>query len=303
METPHRMLIVGYGDIARRVAARLPARTAVRSISRSQGADLDQPTTLHAFTGGTEEVVLHTAPPPTTGLADTRTTHLLALLSAAAILPRRVVYISTSGVYGDCAGAWVDETAPLHPQTPRAVRRVDAEAQLTEWCLQYRVQLTILRAPGIYALSRLPLVRLLQGTPVLREADDVYTNHIHADDLATICLHAMQLQTRPGIYNASDDSTLKMGAYMARVAERFGLPLPPQISRDLAATRIAAPLLSFMRESRRLKNTRLKHDLGIELRYPAVEDFLAQLEPHAIQAALTQARLQLAALAQGSIDA
>jgi nucleoside-diphosphate-sugar epimerase len=183
-----------------------------------------------------------------------------------------VVYISTSGVYGDCGGARVDESRPVNPGTERGARRVDAERAMTEWGERAGVKVTILRVPGIYAADRLPVERLKRGTPVLRAEDDVYTNHVHAEDLAAICVRALGADAPPGIYNASDDSEMKMGDWFDLVADRFGLPRPPRVSRTEAARAISPTLLSFMSESRRLVNRRMKEALGIRLRYPTVLD-------------------------------
>src|SRR5262245_44870402 len=147
------------------------------------------------------------------------------------MLPRRIVYLSTSGVYGDCGGDRVDESRPLAPQTERARRRLDAEQALGEWRAERGVEVVILRVPGIYAADRLPLERLRQGTPVLRADEDVYTNHVHADDLAAICVRALALDAPPGVYNASDDTELKRGDYFDLVADRHGLGRPPRVSR------------------------------------------------------------------------
>jgi nucleoside-diphosphate-sugar epimerase len=223
--------------------------------------------------------VLHCAPPPPAGAADTRTANLLNALANTQILPTRFVYISTSGVYGDCGGALVDESRALNPQSARARRRADAESQLALWCKSHAVALVVLRAPGIYAADRLPLARLRAGTPVLRDADDVYTNHIHADDLAAICARALDDDAPAGTYNASDDSEMKMGDWLDLVADRAGLPRPPRIARAEAQGRLPAELLSFMSESRRLSNARLKRVLGIGLRYPTVQDVLKHAQP------------------------
>ncbi len=190
-----KLLIVGFGDVARRAAPRLDARYEVQPLSRRHGFDLDRPETLTVLQGA--DAVLHCAPPPNTGPVDTRTSHLLAALAKGRILPARVVYVSTSGVYGDCGGARVDESRAVRPQTDRARRRVDAERQLAIWCSERGVVLAILRVPGIYAADRQPLERLRAGTPVLRAEDDVYTNHIHADDLASIVARARWMNTRP----------------------------------------------------------------------------------------------------------
>jgi nucleoside-diphosphate-sugar epimerase len=180
------------------------------------------------------------------------------------------VYISTSGVYGDCGGEWVDETRPVNPQTPRAARRVDAERQLLAWGERHNSAVVVLRAPGIYAAGRLPVDRLVQGTPVLADQDDVYTNHIHADDLAAVALAALDPAAPAGIYNASDDTQMKMGEYFDLVAARLGLPRPPRVTRAEAAQSIPAAMLSFMGESRRLDNRKIKERLGVKLAYPTV---------------------------------
>lgn len=267
-----RLLIAGFGDIARRAAPSLGSRFEVRVLSRARGMDLDRPATLAALDSA--DAVLHCAPPPSSGATDTRTANLLHALENGKILPTRFVYISTSGVYGDCGGALVDEFRAPNPRSERAVRRANAEAQLAVWCRKHRVALVVLRAPGIYASDRLPLERLRAGTPVLRDANDVTTNHIHADDLAAICVRALDDAAPAGTYNASDDSQIRMGAWFDLVADRAGLPRPPRISRAESAGRVPPDLLSFMNESRRLDNTRLKQTLGVRLRYPTVREGL-----------------------------
>ena len=267
-----RLLIAGYGDIARRAMPALESRFEIRILSRSSGMDLDRPDSLNSLEPA--DAVLHCAPPPQTGEIDPRTANLLAAFESRRILPTRFVYISTSGVYGDCAGALVDESRAVNPQSARARRRVSAEAQLALWCNSRGVALVVLRAPGIYAADRLPLERLRAGTPVLRDADDVYTNHIHAEDLAGCCLRALEEDAPAGIYNASDDTRLKMGEWFDLVADRAGLPRPPRVARSEAAGRLPPEMLSFMNESRRLDNTRLKRSLGVGLRFPTVREGL-----------------------------
>lgn len=270
-----KLLIAGYGDIARRAAPRLEARYAVQALSRRDGFDLDQPHTLAGLPAA--EAVLHCVPPPASGTTDTRTEHLLAALAKGRILPARMVYVSTSGVYGDCGGARVDESRAVRPRTDRARRRVDAERQLALWCSARGVALVMLRAPGIYAADRLPLARLRSGTPVLCAEDDVYTNHIHAEDLAAIIVRALEEGAPGGTYNASDDSEIRMGDWFDLVAERAGLPRPPRIARCEAQGRIAPELLSFMSESRRLANRRMKEGLGVRLRYRTVFEGVPRL--------------------------
>jgi nucleoside-diphosphate-sugar epimerase len=160
----------------------------------------------------------------------------------------------------------------VNPATPRAARRVDAERAVAEWGAATGVAIVILRVPGIYAADRLPVERLKRGTPALRAEEDVYTNHVHADDLAAICVRALEADAPAGIYNASDDSELRMGEWFDLVADRFGLPRPPRVSRAEAARTISPMLLSFMSESRRLVNRRLKDVLGVRLQYPTVFD-------------------------------
>jgi len=280
MERMERLLIVGPGDVARRALPGLAARYAVTALVRGDRAglgvatiagDLDRPGSL-APLAGSADAVLHTAPPADTADRDERTHHLIAALSGAAMVPRRVVYLSTSGVYGDCGGAWVDEARAVAPQSDRARRRVDAERALADWGRERGVKITILRVPGIYAADRLPLERLRKGTPVLRAEDDGYTNHVHADDLAAICVRALAPDAPAGVFNASDDSELRMGDWFDLVADRHGLPRPPRIARAEAERLLPPALLSFLRESRRLVNRRLKDGLGIALRYPTVFD-------------------------------
>jgi len=262
-----QLLVSGYGDIARRAEQDLERQFRVVRLARRFGRDLDRPETLDVE--GTH-ALLHCAPPAASGDTDTRTASLLAALEKASILPGRIVYVSTSGVYGDCGGELVDESRPLAPRTPRARRRADAERQLIAWCVARQVKLVILRAPGIYAADRLPLERLRAGRPALRGEDDVYTNHIHADDLAAIACRALADDAPEGAYNASDDTRMKMGDWLDLVADRAGLPRPLRVARAALAE-----ANDFMNESRRLDNTRLKQVLGVRLRYPTVHEGLA----------------------------
>jgi nucleoside-diphosphate-sugar epimerase len=276
-----RLLIVGAGDIARRALPALLARYAITALVRGDPAalvdrgvravagDLDRPGSL-APLALAADVLLHAAPPTASGSRDERTRALVAALAGARMLPRRVVYISTSGVYGDCGGAWVDESRPAYAQTDRARRRVDAEQALAEWGRSSGVAIVVLRVPGIYAADRLPLERLKKGTPVLRAEEDVYTSHVHADDLAAICVRALERDAPAGLYNAADDTEMKMGDYFDFVADRVGLARPPRVSRAEAEAAIPPTQLSFMRESRRLENRKMKALLGIRLQYPTV---------------------------------
>jgi len=286
------LLIVGCGDIARRALPALTRRyrvcALVRSVGRALAAagveqiegDLDDAKSLVALAGRAQRVA-HLAPPAPHGALDSRTRNLIGALSATTkkgvMLPRRFVYLSTTGVYGDCSGERVDENRPARPQTARAVRRLDAECAISEWGGRNGVEVVILRAPGIYAGDRLPIETIARGTPALREEDDVYTNHIHADDLAAILAAALESARGFGIYNASDDSAIKMGDWLDLVADRAGLARPQRVSRADAVRLVPGDLLSFMSESRRLSNLRMKTELGVRLRHPTVAVGLASI--------------------------
>ena len=278
------LLIIGCGDVARRALPELQRRYRVTALVRSPDpaldaagveqitGDLDDHASLAPLAGRAGRIA-HLAPPAGSGAVDTRTRNLLAALAPrgrGVMLPRRFVYLSTSGVYGDCAGEWIDETRPPNPQTERALRRLDAERALGDW--GEGAEIVILRVPGIYASDRLPLERLARGTPALGPDEDVYTNHIHADDLAGILVAALESTLARGAYNASDDGPMKMGDFFDLVADRTGLARPPRISREEAARLLPPELLSFMSESRRLSNRRMKTELGVRLRYSTVKD-------------------------------
>lgn len=306
-----RLLIVGCGDVALRAIPLLTRRYRVFALVRNSAycaklralgvvpilGDLDNRASLKRI-AGLAEAVLHFAPPAegslrssgaSTGVplagapnAGTRDTHTRSLLSALSqgrgrrkTLLKRLIYISTSGVYGDCGGAWVSETYPLNATSPRSQRRVDAEMQIRDWAKRNQVNASILRVPGIYAADRLPLSRLQQGTPAIIDSEDSYTNHIHADDLARISVAALRYGRACRVYHASDDSHLKMGEYFDLVADAYHLPHVPRIGRAEAQKALSGTLLSFMNESRRLTNQRMKQELKVKLRYPKVKDMLA----------------------------
>jgi nucleoside-diphosphate-sugar epimerase len=291
-----RVLIIGCGDVGQRAARELGQGQRVRLLAltssasrapglRAQGitpllGNLDQPTSLRRLAGLATRV-LHLAPPPSGELTDWRLdprTRALTRALAQRSLPVSVVYGSTTGVYGDRQGQWVSESTMAHPLTPRAWRRVDAEAAVHGWGRASGVRTTALRIPGIYAPDRVggtPRERLLRGTPVLRPDDDVFTNHIHADDLARACALALWRGKAQRNVNVVDDTQLKMGDYFDLAADLYGLPRPPRVARDGAGEQLPLVLLSFMSESRRLTNHRMKHELGLRLRHPTVVEGLA----------------------------
>ena len=292
-----RVLIVGCGDVGLRTAGQLGApqgqRVRLMALTSSPervrllracgitplSGNLDDAASLKRLAGIAHRVI-HLAPPPTDrqGGSD-RDPRSLALVRALRLrtAPQALVYGSTTGVYGDCAGQRVDETRTVNPHTSRAQRRVDAE-NLMRFLGRSGVRVSVLRIPGIYAPDReggTPRERLFKGTPVLVAKEDVYTNHIHANDLARACAAALWRGKPQRVVNVTDDTDLKMGDYFDLAASLFGLPKPPRLPRDQASSALPLMLLSFMSESRRLDNTRMKQELRLKLRYPHVRDGLS----------------------------
>ena len=287
-----RLLLTGPGAGRVQVLA-LTTSAASQAALRAQGirplrGNLDDAATLRRLSGLATHV-LHLAPPPGDGAGgdggrrDPRTVALARALRLRS-LPQALVYASTTGVYGDCQGAQVAETRPVAPATPRAQRRVNAERAVRHLG-RAGVRASVLRIPGIYAPDReggTPAARLRRGTPVLAAADDVFTNHIHADDLARACWAALWHGQPQRIYNACDATQLKMGDYFDLAADLYGLPRPPRVSRSEAAEQLPPVLLSFMSESRRLDNRRMLYELGVRLRYPTVAQGLCESTAHGL---------------------
>ena len=292
-----RLLIVGCGDVGQRVARNLRGRMQLVALTSSADrvaalraagirplvGNLDDRATLRRLAGIATRVV-HLAPPAREGGAawwrDQRTVSLAQALRLRS-LPLALVYGSTSGVYGDCGGARVSETRGVRPDTPRSHRRVDAERAVRWFGRSTGVRTSILRIPGIYAPDRengTPRGRLERGTPVLRREDDVYTSHIHADDLARACVAALFRGKPQRVVHASDDTELRMGDYFDLAADLYGMPRPPRVARDEAQRQLPLQLLSFMGESRRLDNPRLKRELRVRLAHPTVHTGLQPAE-------------------------
>ena len=281
------MFIVGCGYIGARLARRVrDIGTPVTGVVRSAGSagtlfeqgidalqcDLD---TQRLPAGSTAEAALfYFTPPPGAGESDSQMQRFLAGLSVSG-QPRRIVYISTTGVYGDCHGEWVDETRPVNPGVDRARRRWDAERQLHAWQGRTGGELVILRVAGIYGPGKLPLARLRKGVPMVAEHDAPWTNRIHADDLVSTCLLALEKGGDGAVFNVSDGAPGNMTDYFNQVADRAGLPRPPLISLEQAQQMLSPGLLSYLAESRRLSNRRMLDELGVELRYPGLEEGLA----------------------------
>lgn len=281
--------IIGCGDIGRRVAKRIddlyqnvPHRTS--ALIRSEHSanlcqamrmgtlihDLDQNSPLPTEQFDAAEVY-YFAPPPKEGEVDSRLTHFLNQLGNA---PKRIVLISTTGVYGNSQGAWIDEETPVNAQTDRAKRRLSAEFQIQQWANQYQREYIILRVPGIYAKDRLPLDRLRKKLPIVQASEAAYTNRIHADDLAEICISAMQSDLSGEIFNATDGHPGTMLDYFNQVADYAGLERPPQISLEAAKQQLSKGMLSYAMESRRIRNDKLLNLLKVKLRYPTLESTL-----------------------------
>ena len=280
------ILIIGCGDIGLRVAKQLSRSHRVFALTSSQNrfqelrevgatpilGNLDQPETLWRLSG-LAQTVIHLAPPQNQGSRDCRTRNLLRILAQGSHVVSRLIYISTTGVYGDHRGAKVSESTPVNPLSERAQRRVDAERVLRLWGPAHGVAVTILRVPGIYAADRLPIDRLQSQTPALIPEEDAYSNHIHSDDLARLVCAAVYHGKPQRIINTCDGGETKMGDYFDEVADAFGLNRPPRMPGSELQKIVSPMLWSFMRESRRVTNTRL-HELKTPLRYPSVAAFL-----------------------------
>ena len=285
-----QVVISGCGDIGKRVAQRWQARGAhVMALSRhaekskqlqalgieALAADLDDPASLQHLPLK-DTVLYHFAPPPAEGETDPRLHNLLNAITEGN-LPEVIVMISTTAVYGDCGGDWVSEVSPTQPQTARGLRRLDAEMALSHWGKHHHVPTIILRVPGIYGPERLPLQRIQSGAPILREDQSPYTNRIHADDLAMVCVVAAEKAYAGAIYNVSDGHPGTMSQYFKDIADAFGLPRPPEISREEAENAMSPGMLSYLRESRRIDNSKMLQDLGVELQYPDLAKGLAMI--------------------------
>lgn len=284
-----QVIIVGCGYLGTRVAAAERARGArvlalVRRAARAAAlaplelavrtADLDDSDSLASLPAA-GALIYYCVPPPPRGREDPRMGAFLAALSPAAA-PRRVVLISTTGVYGDCAGAWVDESRPPAPRAERAHRRLDAEARLQRWCAAAGAGCCVLRVPGIYGPGRLPRERLAAGTPVLDETLSPWSNRVHVDDLVTACLVAGHKPEAGGVYNVSDGRPSTMTDYFNRVADALGLPRPPQLDREAAERTLSEGMRSYLAESKRIDNRRMREELGVVLQYPDLDAGLAQ---------------------------
>lgn len=288
METVQRTIfIIGCGYIGKRVAAiHLAKGDTVLALARSDASaadlrslgiepipgDLDKPATLDLSRAhGT--YVYHFAPPFQPGNGDPRTRALLERCGTE-IRPAKIVYMSTTSVYGDCGGDWIDETTPVKTDNERGRRRLAAESICRNWARNADAGLVILRVAGIYGLDRLPIERIQQGLPVILEDESPPTNRIHADDLTTICVAAMEKGSSGAIYNVADGNPTTMADYFNRVAKLCNLPRPPQISWTEAQFALSPSMLSYVNEAKRVRNHKVLEELGVKLRYPTLEQGL-----------------------------
>lgn len=284
-----RILISGYGDIGARVANWWRQRTspnalAIHALCRSERPQ--NPAQVTFIHGDLDyalnadlpdfDAVYHFMPPPNSGTSDSRVAHLLAALTNA---PKKMLLISTSAVYGDCHGDWVDEQSPVQPSSDRGRRRADAEAQWQQWAKARACDWVILRVPGIYGPGRLPLARLEKGVPMVIESAAPHTNRIHSEDLAAIAGLAIAEDSMHGIYNVSDGQPGNMTQYFNAVADAAGLPRPPLITMAEAQQQLSAGMLSYLVESRRLRNDKLLRDSGYQFIYPDLASGLAASLP------------------------
>jgi len=293
------IILIGFGYMANRVANKLQqieliSDKTIYSLSRSKSThltglqhisfDLDNPDN-HPFIKKeiiNQSSLLYLIPPPSKGKLDPRIGNFLRLIKHSNATPEKITLISTTGVYGNCHGEWVDETQAVKPNVDRAYRRVDAENQLQKFCLENNIKSTILRVSGIYAEDKLPLARIKKQLPIVNKTDSAYSNRIHAEDLATICCHSivpkLSAYNHNGIYNCSDSSPSTMFDYFTRLAETYHLPPPPVINIKEAQEQLSAGMLSYIQESRRISNKKLLTDFNIQLKYPSLEHFLATIK-------------------------
>ena len=285
--------ISGLGDIGERVAScwlakgakvygirrtDLPATVEIEPAVEVINADLDDPKTLVNLPLQ-DAILYHFAPPPSQGDTDPRFRALLESTAQNGI-PAKVVLLSTTAVYGDCQGEWITEAAPVNPQTDRGQRRLDAEIALAQWAAENNTEYVILRVSGIYGPGRLPLERLQQGLPILREDLAPYSNRIHADDLALVSVAAAEMAPSGSVYNVCDGKPSTMSHYFKTIAKVFSLPAPPEVDREEAEKVLSPGMLSYLRESRRMSNDKMLNELGITLMFPDLESGLADLKKH-----------------------
>ncbi|VAW69762.1 Nucleoside-diphosphate-sugar epimerases [hydrothermal vent metagenome] len=295
----HKLSIAGCGYIGKKIARLLMAKNrqpdcfvlskhskkTCESIGlNANRLDLDMPDMDMPDMDGVESnntfensSIAYLVAPPAQGRTDTRMQHFISMLEKKSIAPEKIILISTTGIYGDCNGRWIDETQAEKPQADRAYRRLSAESQLKKYCKTSQVKYIILRVPGIYAADRLPLQRITSGKPIVKAENSGYTNRIHADDLAAFCVEALVSSIEQGIYNCCDGHPSTMHDYFTRVADAMGLARPDEISLQQAQQELSAGMLSYLAESKRISNKKLLKHFKTELRYPDLTSGLKNL--------------------------
>ena len=281
----NKIAIVGCGDVGLRIAQRLRisgvTMQKILPIVRSEASqkqllvdfsetirlDLDKEHKVAQTLLSEISELYYLVPPQKSGDYDLRSQQILKLLANYGTSLRRIVLISTTGVYGDCQGEYVTEETPLNPTTPRSQRRADMEKQWLSFAKQQQCILSVLRVPGIYSFSRLPRKRLEAQAPIVDPEECGFTNRIHADDLAMICTNVMSKQTGTDIYNATDGKPGKMSQYFIDVAEFLGLAKPQVMSFAEAEEIVTTEMMSYLRESRKISNKKLLATFKLKLVY------------------------------------
>ena len=273
----HSVSIIGCGYTGLRLAQRcLNLRHVVRGFAmrpeslrhiaavgaEAKSLNLDVQPALIDFA---DHLVYYAVPPAPIGDRDLRLERLLDHIDGK---PRRFIYFSTTGVYGDRGGAMVNEDSPAAPESQRALRRLAAENMVREWADSHAVSWCILRVPGIYGPGRLPLERLRRQDPAIDPRESTPSNRVHVEDLVTACVAAGDSPRADGrIYNVTDGSDDSATAYLQRVARIGSLPAPPFISRAEAEKTFSPTSWSFVRESRRVDNRRMLDELCVTLAF------------------------------------
>ncbi|MBL1433535.1 MAG: SDR family oxidoreductase [Gammaproteobacteria bacterium] len=225
-----------------------------------------------------QRVVHYHVPPPSSGRVDLRVSTFINLIDKQP-LPKRIVLISTTGVYGhvpsgyNTDGRWVTEAFPTNPQSDRARCRLSAEQQFSTWCQHNHVELVVLRVPGIYGPGRTPEARL--SKPVVCKEEAPFSNRIHVHDLVNACARAASIESPLPLYNVSDGQPSTMTEYFNAVADHAHLPRPKSISLEQAKSELSPAMLSYLSESRRIDNTLMREHLGVRLRFPDLASGLA----------------------------
>ena len=257
------VVVVGVGYVGKRLVERLANDSTIATaveLGRSSSLNLDTDTSLPIDLAAPYRV-LYTVPPSPDHDDDVRLKNFLEMLLQA---PDSFTYISTTGVYGDCQGATIDEQSELRPVSSRAKRRVSAESRLREWSTEHNMPLYVLRTPGIYGPGRLGLERIRNLTPLIRENDAHPGNRIHVEDVVSCCVAALRGDAPSGTYNIGDGDHRSPTWFTQEVARQAGLPAPPEISREEAGKLDA--------ESRVVATTRMRDELGVCPKYENAAD-------------------------------